>query len=56
MGDPTQARLAEAIEEPSSLGIAMPVEPILAPGLPEEVADPISGSCPTGAVTSTRGR
>jgi hypothetical protein len=56
MGDPTRARLAEAIEEPTRLGIAMPVEPILAPGLPEEVAEPISGGSPTEPLTATRGR
>jgi hypothetical protein len=56
MGDPTQAHLAEAIEEPTGLSIVTPAEPILAPGLTEEVAEPVSGGPLSETLSATRGR
>ena len=56
MGDPTQARLAESIEELTTIGVAPPVDPILAPEIPQEVAEPVSGGSPAESLSATRGR
>jgi hypothetical protein len=56
MGDPTQDRLAEAIEEPTGVTIVTPAEPILVPGLTEEVAEPVAGGLPFETLSATLGR
>lgn len=45
MGDPTQARLAEAIEQPAAVPLLPPDEPMVKPAVPEEVGEPVSSEC-----------
>ncbi|WP_435007610.1 hypothetical protein P12x_004875 [Tundrisphaera lichenicola] len=56
MGDPTQAKLAEAIEQPTEVNVPIPAEPVAVPGLPEEVAEPVSRRVPNGPVIAIPGR
>ena len=56
MGDPTQSRLAEAIDEPAPSGFGPADEPAAIPGVTEEVAQPVSRATSAQSISATRGR